>query len=120
MRSVNIFPGLLGQSAGFKMLFKVVNGPERAVDRVILFVPLFHHRRAEVVQSRILETVLTLLKAGDRPTQTADEMIEEKDIIESYQLGANSYICKPVDFTRFANAVQQLGLYWLIVNQFPN
>lgn len=44
---------------------------------------------------------------------------EEKDIIESYQLGANSYVRKPVDFLQFADAVQQLGLYWLLLNQFP-
>jgi len=42
---------------------------------------------------------------------------EEKDIIESYELGANSYVRKPVDFVQFADAVQQLGLYWLLLNQ---
>ena len=41
---------------------------------------------------------------------------EEKDLIEGYRLGANSYVQKPVDFTEFADAVQQLGLYWLLVN----
>jgi two-component system response regulator len=42
---------------------------------------------------------------------------EEKDILESYQLGANSYIRKPVDFNQFAEAVNQIGLYWLILNK---
>lgn len=42
---------------------------------------------------------------------------EEKDIIESYRLGVNSYIVKPVDFEQFIDAVQQLGLYWLLLNQ---
>jgi two-component system response regulator len=42
---------------------------------------------------------------------------EDKDVIESYQLGANSYVCKPVEFDRFASAVQQLGLYWVLLNQ---
>ena len=42
---------------------------------------------------------------------------EERDIIESYNLGANSYIRKPVDFDQFVKAVQHLGLYWLVINQ---
>ena len=44
---------------------------------------------------------------------------EEQDIINSYQLGVNSYIVKPVDFEGFAKAVSQLGLYWLLTNQPP-
>jgi two-component system response regulator len=44
---------------------------------------------------------------------------EEKDRIESYKLGANSYIRKPVDFIQFASCVQQLGLYWLVLNEGP-
>lgn len=41
---------------------------------------------------------------------------EERDIISSYQLGANSYIRKPVDFDQFMDAIRQLGLYWLVLN----
>lgn len=44
---------------------------------------------------------------------------EEKDIINSYSLGANSYICKPVDFIQFTEAAKQLGLYWLVLNESP-
>ncbi len=44
---------------------------------------------------------------------------EERDLVESYELGANSYVRKPVDFNQFAAAVQQLELYWLVLNQSP-
>ena len=45
---------------------------------------------------------------------------EQRDIFASYDLGANSYIRKPVDFTQFTDAVRQLGVYWLVLNISPN
>jgi CheY-like chemotaxis protein len=44
---------------------------------------------------------------------------EDKDLNESYRLGANSYIRKPVDFIQFTEAIKQLGLYWLVLNEPP-
>lgn len=44
---------------------------------------------------------------------------EQRDLVESYQLGVNSYIVKPVDFEQFAEAVRQIGFYWLLLNQRP-
>jgi len=44
---------------------------------------------------------------------------EDQDLLSGYSLGANSYIRKPVDFTQFIEAVKQLGLYWLVLNQVP-
>lgn len=44
---------------------------------------------------------------------------EERDLIQSYELGANSYVRKPVDFTEFVEAARQLGLYWLMINEAP-
>lgn len=44
---------------------------------------------------------------------------EQKDLVESYRLGVNSYIQKPVDFRQFQEAVRQVGLYWLLLNQAP-
>ncbi len=45
---------------------------------------------------------------------------EEHDIMESYNLGVNSYIVKPVDFEKFTNTVRHLGFYWLLLNQLPD
>jgi two-component system, response regulator len=44
---------------------------------------------------------------------------EEEDVINSYKLGANSFVRKPVEFNRFADAVKQLGLYWMLINEPP-
>ena len=44
---------------------------------------------------------------------------EESDLVSSYQLGANSYVVKPVDFQQFADAIRQLGMFWAVLNEPP-
>ncbi len=67
--------------------------------------------------------VLQQLRANERtrhyPVVVLTTSNEDRDIITSYQLGANSYIRKPVDFSQFIEAVRQLGLYWLVLNTPP-
>ena len=67
--------------------------------------------------------VLKRLRADPRtalqPVAILTTSNEERDIVASYQLGANSYIRKPVDFDSFIEAVRQLGLYWLVLNTAP-
>jgi two-component system, response regulator len=67
--------------------------------------------------------VLRRLRADERtrtqPVVVLTSSREEQDLVESYRLGANSYVRKPVDFVQFAEAVQTLGLYWLVVNESP-
>jgi two-component system response regulator len=61
---------------------------------------------------------------GDERTKRLPVVIltsskEERDLLDGYERGANSYVRKPVDFTEFADAVRQLGLYWLVLNESP-
>lgn len=62
--------------------------------------------RASEISSRLPVVILTTSK-------------EEQDVAQSYDLRANSYIRKPVDFTKFVEAIQHLGLYWLVLNEPP-
>jgi CheY-like chemotaxis protein len=67
--------------------------------------------------------VLERLRADDRtkllPVVILTTSNEQQDLINSYNLGCNSYIRKPVDYDRFITVVQQLGMYWLLINEPP-
>lgn len=67
--------------------------------------------------------VLRRIKSDPRtrtlPVVVLTSSKEEQDIVESYRLGVNSYIVKPVDFEQFTDAVRNLGLYWLLLNEPP-
>jgi two-component system, response regulator len=67
--------------------------------------------------------VLRKLKGDERrkiiPVVVLTSSKEEKDIVESYKLGVNAYIVKPVDFDKFAKAISEIGFFWLLLNQPP-
>ena len=68
--------------------------------------------------------VLRRIKADERlrviPVVVMTSSREERDLVESYRLGVNSYIVKPVDFQQFSESVRQVGLYWVLLNQPPS
>ena len=67
--------------------------------------------------------VLRRIRADERtrllPVVILTSSKEQRDLVEGYGRGANSYIRKPVDFGQFVEAVRQLGLYWLVLNESP-
>ncbi len=68
--------------------------------------------------------VLREIKSDERtkhiPIVVLTSSREENDMVESYKLGVNSYIVKPVDFDKFAESVSKLGFYWLLLNELPS
>ena len=67
--------------------------------------------------------ILKRIRADERtcmqPVVVLTSSKEQQDVLKSYRLGANSYIRKPVDFVQFTEAVRQLGVYWLVMNENP-
>ncbi len=67
--------------------------------------------------------VLRAIKSDERlravPVVVLTSSREERDLVESYQLGVNAYVVKPVDFSEFMNAVERLGVFWAIINEPP-
>ena len=68
--------------------------------------------------------VLRAIRADERtrtlPVVVLTSSSQDKDMVESYKLGANSYVQKPIDFSEFLEATRQLGLYWLVLNRRPD
>jgi two-component system response regulator len=65
----------------------------------------------------VLRRVRADVRTRRMPVVILTSSREEQDVASGYDLGVNSYICKPVDFKQFVDAIQQLGLYWLVLNE---
>lgn len=67
--------------------------------------------------------VLQAMRADERtkgiPVVVFTSSKEQKDLIKSYKLGANAYVQKPIDFEQFSEAIRQLGMFWMLVNEVP-
>lgn len=68
----------------------------------------------------VLKEIRANKKTRRLPVVILTSSKEDRDLIESYERGANSYVRKPVDFNEFAEAVTKLGVYWLLLNEIPD
>ncbi|MEI6456311.1 MAG: response regulator [bacterium] len=120
------------EKSNLKNPIVVVNDGEKALDYLFCRGSYSSRNPAEMPAVVLLDIklpkvdgleVLKELRSSKRtkllPVVMLTSSMEESDLITSYLNGANSYIRKPVDFNRFIESVQQLGLYWLLLNETP-
>ena len=92
---------------------------ERDIEKGLPRLILLDLRMPKVDGLEVLQTI----KADDRtkmiPVVVLTSSKEDRDIVESYELGVNSYVSKPVEFDEFTEAVSTLGLYWMLLNNPP-
>jgi CheY-like chemotaxis protein len=98
-----------------ELLFGPSGGASRTIPQVILLDLKLPKIDGLEVLRRIREDEHTRML----PVVVLTSSDEESDVIRSYRLGVNSYIRKPVNFTDFAEATRQLGMYWLVLNECP-
>lgn len=82
-------------------------------------VVLLDLRLPRISGHEVLERIRAEPRTRRLPVVILTSSTEEEDLVRGYNMGANSYIRKPVDFDQFMEAVRQLGLYWLVLNEVP-
>jgi two-component system response regulator len=94
-------------------------GASRAADEPWPVVVLLDLKLPRIDGLEVLRKIRADERTRTLPVVVLTSSDEQRDLIESYNLGANSYVRKPVDFGGFLEAARQLGLYWLVLNQAP-
>ena len=121
LRKSNILNDIVTVNDGAEALdFLFGRGPH--ADRDTSILPMLILLDLKLPKVNGLE-VLKEIRAHERtrlvPVVVLTSSKEEQDLLASYRLGANSYIRKPVDFNQFADAIRDVGLYWLVLNESP-
>src|SRR5580692_4947232 len=97
--------------------FLFCRGPHSTRDFYLPKVVLLDLKLPKVSGLEVLQAVRNDPQTRTVPVVVLTSSREQRDLVDSYQLGVNSYIQKPVDFEQFNQIIRQLGLYWLVVNQ---
>lgn len=112
------------ESNGIRNQVVVCNDGQQALDylataEVLPRVMLLDLKMPKVDGLEVLRRVRADARLSGLPVVVLTTSREDRDLVESYRLGANSYVRKPVDFNDFHEAVRTLGLYWLLLNEAP-
>jgi two-component system, response regulator len=102
-----------------EMLFGTTNGDHTAALKIRPRVILLDLKLPKIDGIEVLRRVKADPRTRDIPVVVLTSSNHERDVVESYELGVNSYIVKPVDFESFTEAVREVGFYWLLLNQPP-
>jgi len=117
--------------AGISLPFEVARDGPEALDFVFCrgphsgreFIPprliLLDLRLPKISGIEVLRAIKTDPRTKAIPVVVLTSSREERDLVEGYNLGANSYIQKPVDFAKFQQVIREMGYYWLVMNQPP-
>jgi two-component system response regulator len=116
LRKQNIANEIVWLKDGAEALAYLFDAPRAATPRLVLLD--LHLPKVAGLE------VLRRIKQDDRtksiPVVILTSSREDRDIVESYNLGVNSFVSKPVEFSAFATTIAQIGLYWLITNHRPH
>lgn len=104
--------------AALDYLRRACEGGEEAMQKLPAVI-LLDLKLPKMDGLEVLRHIRADAKLRRQPVVILTTSKEDQDVIKSYDLGANSYIRKPVDFEQFCGALQQLGLYWLVLNEPP-
>lgn len=121
LKKANIYNDLIVAEDGVEALDFLFgkgkySGPE---PRMLPVVVLLDLKLPRVDGNEVLKQIRANPATRLLPVVILTSSKEERDLVDSYESGCNSYIRKPVDFNQFAEAVRQLGLYWLVLNENP-
>lgn len=111
---------VVARDGGEALDFLFGTGPGSSISRKLLpAIVLLDLKLPKVSGLAVLQQIRGNQRTRLLPVVVLTSSNEDKDVIESYSLGCNSYVRKPVNFAMFIEATRQLGLYWLLLNQQP-
>jgi two-component system, response regulator len=115
-RKNNIANEIVVARDGAEALVHLHGGPEEEALPAVVLLDL---KLPKVDGLEVLRRIRGVERTALLPVVILTSSREERDLVSGYSLGANSYVRKPVDFGEFVEAVKQLGLYWLVLNESP-